>query len=487
MSDYYYSNTIFSLSERGNMLRFLKASKGNARFMADQRVWMYYDGECWRSDERNQVRRKCLDVMASISDEERKLRRNLMDDGEEPEVIEAMCRAVKRHAQKSQSARTVMDTLFLASSAKGVPVLSEDLDSDDFRLCCRNGVLNLKTGKLEAFGRDGLHTKQAQANFIGLDEPDPPVLMEFLSDITGGDAEFMDFLQRFAGYSATGTTSEETFLIFYGDGANGKSTFLSIIQEILGDYAKSASRNLLTAQGKREHSTILADIRGRRLVVSQELDESDALSMGLIKQLTGGDTITARELYGKPFQFQSRAKLVLATNHIPAIESTDFGTWRRIKIVPFNRRWKPKHTKQAFYDALFAQRDLCLSWIARGALKWLESGLKFNSGTVAETKKQRARMDSVKAFIDQCCIRADGMEVEGRILRYAYVEFCKLSGVNPVAPIPFGKRLTALGVGRRKGHSVYRTGVELRQGWDSTDMDAGHLPENVEAMFRNAP
>jgi hypothetical protein len=161
--------------------------------------------------------------------------------------------------------------------------------------------------------------------------------MKFLDDIFECDHELIGFVQRAIGYSLTGSTSEQCLFIMIGDGANGKSTFINVINKLLGLYGSTAASQTLIANGGNSIGDDLVDLIGARLITVSETEEGQSLAEAKIKQMTGGDRLKGRPLYGTHIQFNIIGKLWLATNSLPQINNTDHGIWRRIKAIPFNR------------------------------------------------------------------------------------------------------------------------------------------------------
>ena len=110
-----------------------------------------------------------------------------------------------------------------------------------------------------------------------------------MHDIFEKDQDLIAYVQRAVGYCLTGSTSEQCLFILIGDGANGKSTFVSVINKLLGDYSKAASSQTLVAKGSSSIGDDLVDLVGARLISVSETETGEALAEAKIKQMTGGD------------------------------------------------------------------------------------------------------------------------------------------------------------------------------------------------------
>ena len=237
-------------------------------------------------------------------------------------------------ALRSEAVERIKAMLSLAESEPDIPVEPKCLDADPMLLNCDNGTVDLHTGKLREHRRQDLITKLALVIY-DLDARSD-LWDEFLSEATGGDDALVIFLQRAAGYSLTGDTSEEVLFFIHGPQAAGKSTFVEAIKTVLGGYATTADFEAFLSRrevgGPRND---IARLAGSRFVASIEVDEGKKLAEGLVKMLTGGDTVTARKLYQEAFEFRPTFKLWLAANHTPRVREDDEAMWRRILTVPF--------------------------------------------------------------------------------------------------------------------------------------------------------
>ena len=240
-------------------------------FCHSRGCWYFFDGSIWRRQER-------------------------------PTAFHAIRGLAER---VSADART-RSRMQRASFCKGVetftradPVLSRiaaEWDSDPFLLGTPDGTVDLKTGVLRTpEPADGI-TKAVAVAPAGA--ADCPLWRRFVSEATGGDAGLVLFLQRWAGYCLTGDTREHALVFVHGDGGNGKTVFQNTISAVAGDYATTAPMDAFTASRGDRHPTDLAMMRGARLVSASETEEGRPWAEARIKQMTGGDSITARPRNG---------------------------------------------------------------------------------------------------------------------------------------------------------------------------------------------
>lgn len=222
----------------------------------------------------------------------------------------------------------------LARSEPGVPVRPDELDQDPWLLNILNGTIDLRNGELGPHDPDHMITKLAPVGY------DPtascPLWLQFLDKIMDGNEGLIQFLKRAIGYSLTGIIREHVLFVCHGDGRNGKSTFLETILGLLGDYSRKAPPSLLMLKRGKAHPTERAMLYGSRFVPAIESAEDNKFEEAIVKELTGGDTISARRMREDFWDFSPTHHLWLATNHKPVITGTDSGIWSRIALIPFS-------------------------------------------------------------------------------------------------------------------------------------------------------
>jgi putative DNA primase/helicase len=253
------------------------------------------------------------------------------------------------------------------------------------------------------------------------------------------------YLQRMIGYAATASIREQVAFILWGGGANGKSTFLEVVKAALGEYAVSTKGATIMA-GARPESGGAPDphiiaLVGSRMVVAVETDEFGKLDEGRVKSLTGGDTITARDLHAKPISFQPTFKLFLATNHKPQIRGTDNGIWRRIHLIPWTVAIPPEEQDKDLKEKLLAELPGILAWIVAGAVSWHRDGLMPPEKVRAAIDAYRAEMDSLAAFFAERCVVGSPYRTGATELYKEYRDWAEQGGEHPMSQVRFGQRL----------------------------------------------
>ena len=447
-------------TDLGNAGRLVTAHGKDLRFCHTTNKWLVWDGTRWQFDTNGEVERRAKQTVLSIYAE-------VASEGDEDKR-----KALAKWAAGSESRGRINAMIELAKSESGIPVAPEDLDSDPWLLNCANGTIDLRTGQLQAHRREDLCTKLAAVRF----EPTAtcPLFEGFLDRIMGCDFELAGFVQRSIGYALTGSVKEQAIFIWYGSGANGKTTLIEAIRELLGDYAKTADSALLLSKKSDGISNNIARLAGARFVSTSETEAGRRLDETQVKQLTGGDTITARFLYAEFFEFAALFKLFLATNHRPKIRGTDKGIWRRIRLVPFNVTIPDEQQDKELKDKLRDELPGILAWAVRGSLAWQNQGLGIPPEVREATESYRCDMDVVGRFISERCIPKAGIKTPVSKLYGEYVTWCEENGEEPLKKGDFGHQVGAHGFSDdRDGRTRYRVGIGLVT--DVTNYDADFL------------
>jgi putative DNA primase/helicase len=298
-----------------------------------------------------------------------------------------------------------------------------------------------------------------------------PIFDAFIARILPSVA-VREYLQRFFGYSLTALTKEQVFMLFHGEGANGKSTLVDVISRICGDYATSVPIATLVGEDRRKGAEATPDLvrlPGARLVRSAEPKEGVSFDESLIKQLTSGEPILVRRLNEEFVEVYPTFKLVISMNRKPPIKGNDDGIWRRVSLVPFDVQIPKAERDKELPEKLWEERSGILNWLIAGALDYFARGhLDPPDEVLAATQEYRDESDLMGAFVRAALdVTKQPHDSENTGDLYAaFVEYCKKAALTPWAANTFTRRLpkTASQFGFEKGKSsisVY-TGVRVR-------------------------
>ena len=327
----------------------------------------------------------------------------------------------------------------LAQSEPALVAQPLQLDANDMLLGVANGVVNLKTGKLHPAQREDLMTMHSPVMFDSAALC--PRFLAFIDQVTGGDKQLANYLQRVVGYSLTGMTVEQCLFFLYGKGANGKSTFLNVVKALAGtDLAKQTPSETLMV--KRSSATNdIARLQNVRIAIANEVEDGSLLAESLVKNMTGGEAMAARFHYAEYFEFVPKFKLFIAGNHKPTIRGRDEGIWRRIRLVPFVVTIPPAQRDKHLQDKLFTELPGILNWAIKGCLDWKKSGLKQPQLVTDAVSSYRQEMDLLAAWISDCCIVGAQHEWRSRQAYGSYSTWALGGGYKPMTEGMFSRDL----------------------------------------------
>jgi putative DNA primase/helicase len=453
-----------NLTDLGNSRRFVEQHAANVRYVPAWRKWLYWEPPRWVKDESGVVTRRACDTADSVWDEVKAA------DYDEKKDLSA-------HALRSESEPKIRAMLALAAIHERVVIHSKELDADPYKLAVANGVLDLKTMELEEPKRSDLITKMCNVKY------DPaaraPRWEAYLNRVLAGDEELKTYIQRAIGYSLTGDTSAQAIFFLFGVGANGKSVFLHIMRSLFGDYGATADFSTFLVRRSEGPRSDLARLEGARFVGAVEASEGKSFDEGVLKQLAGQDTVTARRLYQDEVEFQPTLHLWLAANHKPTIRETTDAIWRRIHLIPFTVIIPLEERDPDIRDVLRGELPGILNWALEGCRMWRKIGLAEPERVKLATKEYREDSNTLGQFIGECCIVQDGAVAPSMVLYNKYKDWCVERSEKPLTHTAFGRKLGEAGFDSQKqgrGNTKHRLGIRLREASEPPDVDveAGH-------------
>lgn len=432
-------------TDLSNSCRFVTDNIERLRFVGAWSKWLVWDGQRWGLDIGGQAEHLAKETVQGMFGECAAALKEAQRHAGHGESLKEEKEALK-WAVKSHDASRIRAMTSLARSAPELAVSHAELDTDPWLLNVANGTLDLRT---ESFGlrahRPGdLITKMAPVAY----DPDAkcPRWEAFVSRAMGGDESLIGFVRRMVGYSLTGAIREHVLGFLFGGGANGKSTFLSMIHAMLGDYAARAPRGLLFASRGERHETELTVLHGARFVSCAEIDEFATFDEALVKDLTGGDPITARRMREDHWTFAPTHKLFIAGNHKPRVRGLDEGIWRRVRLIPWLVTIPEGERDPELPTKLRAELPGILAWAVRGCLEWQREGLGEPPPVLDATAEYRDESDPLREFFELQC----HFEPEARTpriqIRTAYELYCKENGAEPLGAKRFADGLRRRGV-----------------------------------------
>lgn len=430
-------------SDAGNAERLHAVHGRNIRYVSNSGQWLVWEGDRWMPDNTGRIVRMFIETMRCTA--------RLATEIKNP----AEAQIATRFALKSTNRPQVDAGIALAQSIAGVSISITDLDSDPWLVGCSNGVIDLKQGKDVRPTRNQNITKSIGTRYDPL--ATCPTWEKFLWTVTSGDSELIGFLQSAVGYTLTGLTSEQCLFFLHGTGQNGKGVFSETIKRLAGDYGQTAPESLFTKDKPNGATNDIARLAGCRMAIASELDEGAAFAESRIKSLTGGDTITARFLHQEFFDFRPTHKFWISGNHKPTVKGTDFGIWRRIRLIPFTVRIPDQEKDPNLCDKLAEELPGILNWAIAGCQRWQREGLRVPSCVTAATESYRREEDVIGQFLTDCTEEQGGARTLTTSVYQAYGQWAASEGIQERYRLNSRRlirRIEEHGFTRMKSHGV---------------------------------
>jgi putative DNA primase/helicase len=426
-----------AFSDEALALRFAERHANDLRFVAAWNRWLVWDGMRWRFD----------DTLHAF---------------ERARVIcrEAAAECNTKAAKQLASHKTVAAVASLSRADRRIAATVEQCDSDPGLLNTPEGVIELRTGNARPHRAEDHMTKMTAVGAGGK----CPRFLAFLDRITGGEAELVSYLRRVLGYALTGDTREQALFFGYGTGANGKGVLLSTVSGILGDYHRSAPIETFTATNGERHPTDLAGLRGARLVTATETEEGRRWAESRIKQLTGGDTISARFMRQDFFEYWPDFKLFITGNHKPSLRSVNEAIRRRLHLIPFAVTIPPDQRDGQLTERLKAEWPGILQLLIEGCLEWQCDGLQAPQAVRDATAAYLEAEDSLTAWIDDKCTRDPAAWEQSSCLFTSWTAWAEKAGENPGTMRRFAQTIESRGfLPQRRTHGRGFLGLQIVQ------------------------
>jgi putative DNA primase/helicase len=375
-----------------------------------------------------------------------------------------MRRKMKAWAKRSESNNAVAGAIAQARGLRGIHVSMSAFDSDRMLLNVGNGTLNLRTRQFLPHRKADLITKVAAISF---DQKATSPRWEAFLEKSMPDAATRRFLQQAVGYSLTGETGEDCLFLNIGNGRNGKGVFLNTLKHLLGDYALQANFDSFVASkssGGLAVRTDIARMAGARFVSASENEQEARLAEGLLKTLTGSDTITARKLYEAEEEFLPQFKLWFAVNNEPRIIGVDDGIWSRIHLIMWKVFIRPEERDPKLKQYLI-DNELpgILNWALRGLRDYQQNRLTPSPEMLEAGRTFRNTSDQVQRFFEEKCVLEDGAQTKAGDLYRVYKQWAQDTKEFQLKDRQFKHYLETRGFNQRRTNSDrYWVGVRLR-------------------------
>ncbi|MEU5149754.1 phage/plasmid primase, P4 family [Streptomyces yangpuensis] len=321
----------------------------------------------------------------------------------------------------------INDLMTELQSVPTVHVEAKDFDNRPELLGFRNGVVELRTGRLRP------HDKADMLTYCVGTDYDPnakcPRWEQFLREIFPGNADLCAYMQRLIGYGITGYTDEQCFAVFWGKGANGKSVLTDTLSSVFGPITKTTPFATFEEKASGGIPNDIAALRGSRLVLASEGESGKPMSEAILKRASGKDMMSARFMRQEFFEFKPSFLIMLATNHKPKFRGQDDGLWRRVKMIPFQRFFAPHERDHNLDRKLMAEAQGIAAWAVRGAVEWFAGGLQDPAVISDATTEYKETSDTLAGFFPGVLVRDDSTRMDGADAYTAYRDWCEAEGL----------------------------------------------------------
>lgn len=404
--------------------RLAQYAQGYALFVEGS-GWHYWTGTHWAPDKHQAQVHEILSQLLKVSWAE------AMHDKE--------LQADVRSAMTASGSHGVIE---LASRSS--ELFASQVDQDPYLLNCQNGTLDLHTLQLRPHNPADRITKITAAAY---DPEAPASSWESFLESSLPDPAVRGFMQRYAGLSLIGRVIEHVMLIATGTGRNGKGVLARTLSKALGDYAVTATNDLLVTgrHGGKSAGELAAQmiLRGARFAVMSELDKNDRMNETLLKSLTGGDEITAKLMGQNYVSFMPSHSFFLQTNDLPAMDADAKAAWARVRVVPFDVSFEGRED-HGLEERLEAELAGVLTWAVEGLRAYQQTGLDEPEAVLQSTSAYKSENDALSRFIDDRCVTGPAFSVTTAKLTQEYNAWAAINGEAQLSSRALGKQVRQL-------------------------------------------
>ncbi|MCC6961607.1 MAG: hypothetical protein IT301_17300 [Dehalococcoidia bacterium] len=391
--------------------------------------------------------------------------RQLAIDGAAYRLRTATTTAEAGFAARSRDLRRLDAALELVKSLP--PVYAPGIRWDDHPdlLAVANGVIDLRDGSFRPGRREDYLTTASEVPYDPAAEC--PRWTRFVNEITMGDVEVAEFLQRLAGYSLSGCANENIFVLLIGEGRNGKGKFLNLLRAVAGsELAATVRFAAFLSDARGDAFRDIADTVNARVVVSSEtVGDGGEFDSQVLKSLTGSEDVVAAKKYGHAFRFRPRFTLWLLANHRPRVSDHTTAMWERMVIIPFYRQFIGEDDDKNLETKLMGELSGVLNWMIEGAKDWYRDGLRIPDSIHAERARYRTSEDAVGRFLIECCRRGPDLSIGAGDLYRAFATWCQAENLAATSSTAFGRRLSELFTKTRTAAGLAYDGIALDVGY----------------------
>lgn len=454
-------NSGYSWDESGMAELFSECYKSDTRYCPEAKSWYTYDNGAWRKDvgsllvaeKIKEFTRLMVLYCGEISDEEKR---------------KSYFAFVNKMGDRRFRDRLMKD------AASVFPISASQFDANPNLINCLNGTYDLEQMTFREHDWRDYLTMQTNFEYTLQDDIRCERWEKFITEVTCNDKDKADYLQRALGYSMLGTSKEECMFILHGKTTrNGKSTMLGTIHHLLGDYATVSPVSIICktdrSKNAEQASPTIAALKGKRFVTMAESNQYGKLDEEVIKQLTGGEEITARNLYESMMTFLPQFTLWLSCNDLPSVNDKSLFASDRVRVIEFNKHFTEAERDETLKDCFRTPEAMkgIFTWLIAGYFKYKRFGLVMSDEMKKVIKQYERDNDLVLQFLEEKCEKVTEGNTRAKSLYDSYKIWCKSNGYFVCSSKKFTAGLEQHPEwhnGRRvvMGYPVY-DGIALRQ------------------------
>jgi putative DNA primase/helicase len=439
------SSVLLDYTDTGNAYAFVNINLGILKYNFDNSCWMIWNGKWWQADVTEQARNMVDDMVNEMKMDTDKL----INDKE-------YLKNVKYLLSKSGKDNLLNE----ARHVPGIPSLNSNYDSDIYLFNCHDGVLDLRDLSIRKSTPEMMISKYSDIN---IDKTEPVLFNKFMAETFKGSESLIDYVETIFSLCLTGDVSEQKVWFFVGEGNNGKSVITDVMMSIFGDYAAKTDKDLiLDKKFQSQNQSHLARLNGKRLVFITETGQNEKLNEPQVKDMSGGEPLIARFLYKNEFEFTPQFKMIMMSNYEPIIRGTDYGIWRRTRIVRFKNIIPPDKIDTHLSDKLIKERNSIFWLLVKHYVAYRKAGrLMEPQEVIKETEEYRTDMDLVQKWINENCEVDKSYYALANDLWQNFDMWLNKRKEYQMSQNQFGRNLSRKFEKRRAGHGIVYLGIKL--------------------------
>ena len=440
----------FDLNDTGNARRFCTYYNDIVKYNRESCTFMVWNGSKWVMDNKEGI------CVKPIFD-------NFIDNMKADMISESdkdIKKAKARNLERLYSHAGKVATLSECGHQSNMPTCFNDYDVNDYYLNTPNGVLDLINHTTLSVDKKFM---QSQTAGTICNNMPTPLWDKFLHE-TFADQETIDFVQKAVGQTLIGNNKEQKFFMLYGNGANGKSVFLNVMQRIFGDYAKKVKMAIFTSDKIADNAErVFAPLQKTRLLIANEIKEGKSFEVGILKDITGGGNIQGRYLYGEMFEYEPKFTLWMAVNTKPFVNDESDGFWRRAVLIECPNAVEHDKIDRNLEDKLMTEAPGVLNWCFVGATKVIKEGLKLTDKMLGDVSDYQKEMSTIDRFLDDRVDNISEATSKACEVYNAYYTWAKRDNQVPMNATKFGRKMGAKFNKVRKSDGMYYIDCALKK------------------------